>query len=77
MSYKFKTNINHNHSVTNPTHNNNNYPKHKTIIINKKTVKTGINICEHTTPPFNMHTPFHSCAALPLTMCCFPPFWHE
>ena len=77
MSYKFKPNINHNHCVSNPTHNNNNYPKHKTITINKKTVKTSINICEHTTPPFNMHTPSHSCAALPLTMCCSPPFWHE
>ena len=66
MSYKFKTNINHNHSVSNPTHNNNKYPKHKTTTINKKTAKTSINICEHTTPPFNMHIPSHSCAALPL-----------
>ena len=66
MSYKFKTNINHNHNVSNPTHTNNNYPKHKTITINKKTVKTGINICERITPPFNMHTPSHSYAALPL-----------
>ena len=67
MSYKFKTLINHNHSVTNPTHTNNNYPKHKTITINqkiKKRVKIGINICKHITPPFNMHTPSHSCAAL-------------
>ena len=77
MSYKFKLNINHNHSVSNPTHNNNNYSKHKTITINKKIVKTSINICEHTTPPFNMHTPFLFCAALPLTMCCSPPLWHE
>ena len=66
MSYKFKPNINHNHGVSNPTHNNNNYSKHKTITINKKTVKTGINICEYTIPPFNMHIPSHSCDALPL-----------
>ena len=77
ISYKFKLNINHNHSVSNPTHNNNNYPKHKTITIKKKTVKTGMNICEHSTPPFNMHTSSHSYAVLPLTMCYSPHFWHE
>ena len=74
MSYKFKPNINHNHSVSNLTHN----PKHKTITINKK-IKMGINICVlYTTPPFCMHTPSHSYVVLPLTMCyCSPLFWHE
>ena len=76
MSYKFKTNINHNYNVSNPTQNNN-YSKHKTITINKKTVKIGINICEHITPPFNMHTLSHSYAILPLTMCCSLPFWYQ
>ena len=65
MSYEFKTNINHNHSVLNPSHNNNNYPKHKTITINKKNRDSYKYMWAHNSP-FQYA---HSFSFL----CCSPP----